>query len=127
MQRKHWRRNKKKHEKIYKPDPVSKNKSGCLLFIYALHYCKTLADYPSVFGASNSYPNESGTPIYLPLLRVEFTWFHYSRTVLAFCCTCHHLTVQGCYPIRCSLESGLSYLRNKFQKSTDRFSRGLQR
>jgi hypothetical protein len=26
-------------------------------------------------------------PIYLEFHRIEFTWFHYSRTVLAFCCT----------------------------------------
>jgi len=42
------------------------------------------------------------------LHRIEFTCFHYSRTVLAFCCTCPHLTVDGCYPLCCSMVSGLS-------------------
>ena len=42
-----------------------------------MHYCKALAVYPSVFGASNSYPDYSGNPIYLTLHRKEFTWFHY--------------------------------------------------
>jgi len=30
---------------------------------------------------------------------IEFTWFHYSRTVLAFCCTCPQFTLDGCYPL----------------------------
>jgi len=39
---------------------------------------------------------------------IEFTWFHYSRTVLAFCCTCPLLTEDGCYPLCFSILSGLS-------------------
>lgn len=122
MQNWNWRRIKyifqlpdksiieKTHEKIYKPDPVFRNKSERLLFIYALHYCKTLADYPSDFKTSRLYSGKNPEePIYLPLLRAEFTWFHYSRTVHTFCCTGHHLTMQGRYPIRCSMESGLSF------------------
>ena len=34
--------------------------------------------------------------------------FHYSRTVLAFCCTGPHLAVDGCYPLCCTVVSGLS-------------------
>lgn len=65
-------------------------------------------------------------PIYLPLLRIEFTWFHYSRTVLAFCCTGPHLATDGCYPLCCSLESGLSYPL-LVRESTGRNSRERQR
>jgi hypothetical protein len=43
------------------------------------------------------------------LHRIEFTWFHYSRTVLAFCCTGPQLTLDGCYPLYYSTMSGLSY------------------
>ena len=48
-------------------------------------------------------------PIYLTLHRKEFTWFHYSRTVPAFCCTGPHLATDGRYPLCCPLVSGLSY------------------
>ncbi len=34
--------------------------------------------------------------------------FHYSRTVLAFCCTGPHLAVDGRYPLCCTVVSGLS-------------------
>ena len=67
----------KTHKKNYKPDSVNWPKSKCLLFIYALHCCKTLADYPSVFGTSRSYFHCWKNPIYLTLHRKEFTWFHY--------------------------------------------------
>ncbi len=47
--------------------------------------------------------------IYLALHRIEFTWFHYSRTVHTFCCTGPILTNDGCYPLCCPMVSGLSY------------------
>lgn len=50
----------KNHKKNCKPDSVNSPKRKCLLFICVLHCCKTLAVYPSVFGASHSYPGEPG-------------------------------------------------------------------
>lgn len=106
----------KNHEKIYKPDFVLPKK--CLLFIYVLHCCKTWADYPSAFRTSRPYFHYWKEPIYLSLHRKEFTWFHYSRTVPAFCCTCPILTDDGCYPLCCSMVSGLSYpYRSKNQQA----------
>ena len=67
----------KNHKKNCKPDSVNSPKRKCLLFICALHCCKALAVYPSVFGASHSYLDASRNPIYLTLHRTEFTWFHY--------------------------------------------------
>ena len=67
----------KTHKRNYKPDSVNSPKRKCLLFICALHCCKALAVYPSVFGASNSYFHCWKNPIYLTLHRKEFTWFHY--------------------------------------------------
>lgn len=67
----------KNHKKNCKPDSVNSPKRKCLLFICALHCCKALAVYPSVFGASNSYFHCWKNPIYLTLHRKEFTWFHY--------------------------------------------------
>ena len=71
------RNSKKTHKKNCKPDSVNSPKRKCLLFICALHCCKALAVYPSVFGASNSYFHCWKNPIYLTLHRKEFTWFHY--------------------------------------------------
>ena len=70
---KNWKKN---HKKNYKPDSVLR-RSERLLFICVVHCCTTFAGYPSVFGASNSYSDCSENPIYLPLHRKEFTWFHY--------------------------------------------------
>jgi len=50
--------------------------------------------------------------------RIEFTWFHYSQTVLAFCCTCPQLTLDGCYPLCYSVLSGLSSSNTRSDKTT---------
>jgi len=63
------------------------------------------------------------TLAYLSLHPVEFTWFHYSRTVHTFCCTCPHLTVDGRYPLRCHGVSGLS--SREFQGIHQRWSSSL--
>ena len=82
-----------------KPDSVPKR---ALSFIYTLHYCKAKAAYPPRLNELFLFL------VYMALHRIEFAWFHYSRTVLAFCCTSPHLTMDGCYPLCCSMVSGLS-------------------
>jgi len=48
--------------------------------------------------------------MYIALHRIEFTWFHYSRTVHSFCCTCPPTPWRGdgCYPLCYPMVSGLS-------------------
>ena len=54
-------------------------------------------------------PSRTYLMIYLALHRIEFTWFHYSRTVLAFCCTCPTLTSEVYFFLFFFMVSGLPY------------------
>ena len=50
-------------------------------------------------------------PAYLGLLQVEiarFTRTHLAACTTRLCCSNPHLTVDGRYPLLCSMESGLS-------------------
>ena len=60
-----------------------------------------------------------GTLIYMAFHRIEFTWFHYSRTVHTFCCTGPHSPwrTDGCYPLCYSVVSGLSSLITESDKA----------
>ncbi|RKE87482.1 hypothetical protein BXY58_1594 [Epilithonimonas arachidiradicis] len=85
-------------EKRYKPDSV---KACYLSKFYITTKLELLTPH-----------QRTGRPllmIYLALHRIEFTWFHYSRTVHTFCCTCPILSNDGCYPLCCPTVSGLSY------------------
>ena len=54
----------------------------------------------------------TSSPAYLVLLQVEIARF--TQTELArLCCSDPHLTVDGCYPLPCPVESGLSSIRER--------------
>lgn len=65
----------------------------------------------------------TSTPAYLVLLQVEiarFTHTFLAEGVTRLCCSNPHLTVDGCYPLPCPVESGLS---SAWQACSDRLAR----
>jgi hypothetical protein len=72
-----------KKKQAYKPDSV-------ILRCLTIYLGRQLPDGSIFlpFGKDGQPLPANRLPIYLKFHRIEFTWFHYSRTVLAFCCTC---------------------------------------